>query len=209
MASTAVSFEAYPVIMAASVSGETCLRRSSTWMPVMSGILRSRMAASNVAFSITRRADRPSGQTVTSCPRRGSSARISSWSDTSSSTNRTRRLLGGVANSVLRLGSGRLPCLAERQDTLAVVLRQRGGERHPHRERAALPRARARRPDLAPVLGDDVVADEQPQSGPLPGPAAGIERLEDVVQYVRGHPAPGVGEQQLGPRPGRLQGDRQ
>src|SRR4051794_3977418 len=163
MASTAVSLLAYPVIIPASVSGLTCLSRSSTWMPVMSGILRSRMAASKVAFSITRRADRPSGQTVTSWPRRGSSERISSWSDTSSSTNRTRRLLGGVANSVLRLGRGRLPCRAERQDPLAVVLPERGGERHPHRERAALPGAGTRHPDLAAVLGDDVVANEQPQ----------------------------------------------
>src|SRR3954452_15900851 len=170
MASTAVSLLAYPVIITASVSGLTCLSRSSTWMPVMSGILRSRMAASKVAFSMTRRADRPSGQTVTSCPRRGSSARISSWRDTSSSTNRTLRLLGGVANSVLRLGRGRLPCRAERQDAVAVVLPQRGGERHPHRERTALPRAAAGHPDLAAVLGDDVVADEQPQPGPLPGP---------------------------------------
>src|SRR4051795_4374869 len=157
MASTAVSFEAYPVIITASVSGLTCLRRSSTWMPVMSGILRSRMAASKVAFSIALRADRPSAQTVTSCPSRGSSARINSWRDTSSSTNRTRRLLGGVANSVLRLGRGRLPCRAERQGPLAVLLPHRGGERHPHRKRTALPRAAAGHPDLAAVLGNDVV----------------------------------------------------
>src|SRR3954452_19315720 len=180
MASTAVSLLAYPVIITASVSGLTCLSRSSTWMPVMSGILRSRMAASKVAFSSTRRADRPSGQTVTSCPRRGSSERINSWSATSSSTNRTCRLLGGVASSVLRLGRGRLPCRAERQDPVAVVLPERGGERHPPRERTALPRAAAGHPDLAPVLGDDVVADEQPEPSPLPGPASGIERLENV-----------------------------
>jgi hypothetical protein len=74
------------------------------------------MAASNVAFSMTRRAVRPSGQTVTSWPSLGSSARMSSWSETSSSTKRTRRLLGGVANSFLRL-NGRLPCRAERQNT--------------------------------------------------------------------------------------------
>src|SRR5215211_702795 len=191
MASTAVSLLAYPVIITASVSGDTCLSRSSTWIPVMSGILRSRMAASKVAFSRTLRAVRPSGQTVTSCPRRGSSARISSWSETSSSTNRTRRLLGGVANSVLRLEPGRLPCLAERQGPVRRVLRQRGSERHPHRERTPLAGSGARRPNLPAVLRHDVVADEQPQPGPLPRPAAGIERFEDVLQHLGRHAATG------------------
>src|SRR5262249_35641393 len=50
-------------------------------------------AASNVLFSSTLRAARPSGQTVTSWPRRGSSERMNSCSDFSSSTNSTRRLL--------------------------------------------------------------------------------------------------------------------
>ena len=44
----------------------------------------------------------PSGQTVISWPRRGSSERMNSWSDFSSSTNRTRSdWCGGVAKRLL------------------------------------------------------------------------------------------------------------
>ena len=58
--------------------------------------------------------------------------------------------------------------------------------------------AGAGRLDLAAVLGDDPVADRQPQPRPLAGAAAREERLEDVLQHLRRHAAAGVREDQLG-----------
>src|SRR5262249_13811454 len=42
-----------------------------------------------------------------------------------------------------------------------------------------------------------------------PGTAAGEKRLEDVLQDLRGHPAPGIGKHQLGHEVPLGQGDRQ
>src|SRR2546421_9381233 len=160
----AVSVVAWPVMTTASVSGQTALRCSSTSMPPRPGMRRSRMAASKVVFSSALTAARPSGQTVTSWPIRGSSVRMNSWSGTSSSTNSTRRLLcGGAAKRLLlRLGRG-------------------GRQRQADDEGAALAGAGAGRLDLAAVLADDPVADRQPQPGALARAAAGEERLEDVL----------------------------
>src|SRR5439155_10417255 len=145
----------------ASVSGLSVLSCSSSSMPVMPGIFRSRMAASNFVAWRALSADRPSGQTVTSCPMRGSSERMNSCSDCSSSTNRTRRLLCGgcVANGDL-LGTG--DC---------------GGQRQADDERAAQPRTGTGRLDLAAVLADDAVADRQAQAGALAGAVGREERL--------------------------------
>src|SRR5437763_1203768 len=83
----------------------------------------------------------------TACPIRGSSERMNSCSDCSSSTNRMRRLLcgGGVANGHLLDFGGRR------------------GQRQPDDERTAVPGAGAGRFDFAAVLADDPVADRQAQ----------------------------------------------
>src|SRR5262245_37736373 len=189
-------------------------------MPVRSGMRRSRMAASKVDFSMTFRADLPSGQTVTSWPRRGSSERMNSCSDSSSSTKRTRRhLCGGVANSFLRL-FGRMPRPAAPSDREDVGPAQRLGlrarafldlgrlDRHTNCEGTSLVRTSAGGQDRATMLIDDLMANEQAEPRPLACPATREERLEDVVQYVGGHPAAGVHEQQLGQWAALLQRDR-
>src|SRR5262245_1978755 len=184
----AVSMLAWPVMMTTSVSGDTCLSWSRTSMPFRPGMRRSRMAASNFAFSRALTAALPSAQTVTSWPRRGSSARMNSWSDFSSSANRMRRALcGGAAKRLLLDGLRRL-------------------HGHAHREGAPLARAAAGRLYLSSVLAADPVADRQPQSRAFPRPAAREERLEDVLQHVLGHAAAGVGEGQLGDAVGRRGG---
>src|SRR5260370_36166339 len=172
--------------MIASVSGDTCLSCWSTSMPVMPGMRMSRMAASKVLFSTAFSAARPSGQTVTSCPRRGSSERMNSCNDFSSSANRMRRVLcGKVAKRFLLDWLSRL-------------------ERQAHGERAAPLRSRAVRLDLSSVLTDDTVADGQPQAGALAGAAARVERLENGFEHVRRHAAAGVVElQDRHPRPRR------
>src|SRR5262249_33323978 len=165
MALMAVSVLAWPVMTTASVSGDTCFKCSSTSMPVMPGMRRSRMAASNVLFSSALSAARPSGQTVTSCPSRGSSERMNSCKDFSSSTNSTRRLLcGGVAKRLL-------------------LHQFRGLERQTHREGAAAMAAGTGRFDLASMLRDDPVAYRQTQAGPFPAAALGVKRLENVFEH--------------------------
>src|SRR6266851_4523328 len=175
MASMAVSMLACPVIMTASVSGATCLRCSRTSMPVRPGMRRSRMATSNLLFSNTLSAARPSGQTVTSWPKRGSSERMNSCSDFSSSTNRMRRLLCGVGKRFLLDGLSRL-------------------KREADRKGASLIQTRAKGVDLSSVLTDDAVADGQAQPRAFAGAAAGKERLENVLQRLRGHAAAGIGK---------------
>ncbi len=77
----------------------------------------------------------PFGQTVTSCPSRGSSVRMNSWSDRSSSTNRTRRRLCGVGRQVRLLQQCRV-------GASAVGVRRRRSAR-PGRRGRALPDRRA------------------------------------------------------------------
>src|SRR4029450_534510 len=74
---------------------------------------------------------------------------------------------------------------------------------------APLTRTSTRRSNLSSVLGHNVMTDEQPQPGPLPGPAAGIERFEYVVQHICRHPTAGVGEHQLRGRADDLERDCQ
>src|SRR5262245_50675350 len=136
----AVSMLAWPVITIASVSGDACLRCSSTSMPVIPGMRKSRMAASKLAFSRALRAALPSGHTVTSCPSRGNSERMNSRSDASSSANRIRRLLCGMGYHLLLDGFSRL-------------------QGHAHREGATLVRSRTDSLDLSSVLTDDAMTD--------------------------------------------------
>src|SRR5262249_21541012 len=159
----------------------------------------------------TLRADRPSGQTVTSWPNRGSSERMNSCSDSSSSTNRTRRLLcGGVAKSFLRLFRAGYCGLAhpagDRQDVgppQCIDLRARAVrdlgrlDWNADRKGAPLVRTGAGGVDLAAVLVDDLVANEQAQTRALAGAAAREERLEDVAQHVGCHAAAGVHKQEF------------
>src|SRR5262249_21257571 len=124
-----------------------------------------------VLFSRALRAARPSGQTVTSCPMRGSSDCMNSCSDFSSSANRMRRLLcGGVAKRFLLDGLSRL-------------------QREPDRERTPLVQTRAGRLDLASMLINDAMADGQAQPRSLAGAAAGKERLKNVFQDLLRHAA--------------------
>src|SRR5439155_17598777 len=175
----AVSLLAWPVMTIASISGATCLSCSRTSIPVMPGMRKSRMAASKVAFSKALTAALPSGQTVTSCPRRGNSERINSCSDFSSSANRMRKLLCGVAKRFLLDDFGR------------------GGhsrylKRQADRKGASLVQTRAKGVDLSSVLTNDPVADGQAQPCAFAGAAAGEERLENVLQRLRRHAAAGV-----------------
>src|SRR5436190_15084920 len=130
-------------ITTASVSGLTVLSCCNTSMPFMPGMRRSRMAASKRVLASACTAARPSGQTVTSWPMRGSSLRMNSWSDCSSSTNNTRKLLcGGCVAKGDLLGDG-------------------GWQWQADDERTALAGAGAGRLDLAAVLADDALTDRQ------------------------------------------------
>src|SRR5947208_5109966 len=148
----AVSMLAWPVMTIASISGATCLSCSRTSIPVMPGMRKSRMAASKVAFSRAFTAALPSGQTVTSCPKRGSSERINSCNDFSSSANRMRKLLCGVAKRFL------LDDFGARQECLAHWGKLK---READREGASLIQARAEGVDLSSVLTNDPMADGQ------------------------------------------------
>src|SRR5207244_12757290 len=107
---------------------------------------------------------------VTSWRRRGSSQRMSSWSDFASSTNKSRRLLcGGAAKGLLLHRLSRL-------------------ERQAHGESAALVQARTGCLNLSSVLSDDPMADGQAQAGPLAGTAAREERLKDILKAFGRHP---------------------
>src|SRR5947208_8308542 len=125
---------------------------------------RTRMAASKRLLASACTGVRPSGQTVTSWPMRGSSLRMNSCSDCSSSTNNTRRLLcGGCVAKGDLLGDG-------------------GWQRQADDERTAPAGAGAGRLDLAAVLADDALADRQAQPGTLARAFGREERLEDLVQ---------------------------
>src|SRR5262245_20888146 len=176
----AVSWLAWPVMMTASVSGDTCLSRSSTSMPDIPGIRKSRIAASNLPFSRILKASCPSAQTVTSCPRRGNSLRINSCNGFSSSTKRTRSdLCGGVVAKRFLLDG------------------IHGLDGQAHAECAALVRPRTVRLDLSSVLVDDLVRDRQSQARSLSGSTARKERLEDVLQHFLSHAAARIAEEHL------------
>src|SRR4051794_13099047 len=159
----------------ASVSGLTVFSCCKTSMPFMPGMRRSRMAASKRVLASACTAARPSGHTVTSCPMRGSSERMNSWSDCSSSTNNTRRLLCGgcVANGDL---------LDECRGVGPTSWQWQADDK-----RAAVAGARAGRLDLAAVLADDALADRQSQPGALARAFCRKKRLEDLVQDLRRH----------------------
>src|SRR5439155_3241199 len=184
----AVSMLAWPVMTIASISGATCLSCSRTSIPVMPGMRKSRMAASKVAFSKALTAALPSGQTVTSCPRRGNSERINSCSDFSSSANRMRKLLCGVAKRFL------LDDFGARQECLAHwgMLKREAG-----REGASLIQTRAEGVDLSSVLTNDPMADGQTQPGSFAGAAACEERLENILQGFGRHSAAGIAKLHL------------
>src|SRR5260370_1651460 len=171
----AVSMLAWPVMTIASISGATCLSCSRTSMPVMPGMRKSRMAASKVAFSRAFTAALPSGQTVTSCPKRGSSERINSCSDFSSSANRMRKLLCGVAKRFLLddFGAGQ-KCLAH----WGMLTWEA------NREGASLIQARAEAVDPSSVLTNDPMADRQTQTGSFAGATAREKRLEKIFQRL-------------------------
>ena len=59
------------------------------------------------------------------------------------------------------------------------------------------------------MLRNNVMANEQPQTGSLAGTATRIERLEYVVQNILSHTTAGVGEHQFGSGPDRFERDRQ
>src|SRR5260370_12542908 len=145
-------------------------------MPVMPGMRKSRMAASKVAFSRAFTAALPSGQTVTSCPKRGSSERINSCSDFSSSANRMRKLLCGVAKRFL------LDDFGARQECLAHwgMLKWEAD-----REGASLIQARAEGVDLSSVLTNDSMADGQAQPGSSAGATTGEDRPQTIPQSFR------------------------
>ena len=52
--------------------------------------------------------------------------------------------------------------------------------------------------DLAVMLVDDPMSDRKPKAGPLAVAALGEERLENVLEHVRAHPAAVIGEDHLG-----------
>src|SRR6516162_5399034 len=97
----------------------------------------------------------PSGQTVTSWPRRGISERMNSCSDFSSSANRMRRLLCGDAAKHLLLEGLRRHVRRDAGPTTTW----RRVQREPHREGAPPVQTRARCLDLSSVLADDTMAD--------------------------------------------------
>src|SRR4030067_1920259 len=111
----------------------------------------------------------PSGHTVTSCPMRGSSSRITSWSDFSSSANSSLSpFRGGVLIFDLLRSLGEWESDAE------------GGP-------AAGPARLG--VNLAAGLGDDPVRDGKPQPGPLPRSPSGEERFKDVFEHLGRHAA--------------------
>src|SRR5262249_59581399 len=105
---------------------------------------------------------------------------MNSWSDFSSSANRTRKLLcGSLTNPLLLDRFGRF-------------------QRQPNRKRASPVGAGARCLYLALVLIDDAVANGQAQAGPLAGAAAREEGFEDVFEDLRRHAAARVRKSHFG-----------
>src|SRR5262249_23928519 len=129
------------------------------------------------AFSSDFTAALPSGQTVTSCPKRGNSERMNSCNDFSSSANRMRRLLcGGVAKRLLLAGLVR--------DT----------QRQAHGKGATLARSRTDGLDLSSVSADNLMADAQTQPSAFTSAVTREEWLKDVLQCFSSHAASGIGE---------------
>src|SRR6185295_15916873 len=132
-------------------------------MPDRPGMSRStRMQSYELRLSAAT-AVSPSGQTVTSCPIRGSSRLINSCNDFSSSANSSfRRLCGLVAMIALLLLLGQRQAHAKFRATawpVAVGL------------------------DLPVVISDDAIGNRKPQSDSLTGAAASEEGLEQMLEH--------------------------